>query len=59
MVCLEGAETKHLTKHDCVIVTHCWYLCCIFVVFILISFKPPKGTPTMVNLTTDQFQLIS
>ena len=31
-----------LANLDCVIVTHCWFFRCIFLVFSSISFKPQK-----------------
>ena len=43
-----------LTKWDCVI-GPLLVFACIFVVLILISFKPPKCTPIMANLITNQF----
>jgi len=40
---------------DRVIITHCWFFSCIFMVFSSISFKPQKGWGSIVNLPLYQF----
>jgi len=52
---LSGRSGILLVILDCIIITHRWYFCNIFMVFSLISFKPQKVWGSIVNLSLYQF----
>jgi len=52
---LSGRSGILLVILDCTIITHCWFICCIFMIFSLISLKPQKVWALIVNLPLYKF----
>ena len=52
---LSGRSGILLLILDSIIITHCWFFCYIFMVFISISFKLQKVWGSIVNLLLYQF----